>query len=350
MLLKGFSMPKTFSRAIQRCTFLFSLSFALSSFSAAQAQQPLTLLTKTPLPQISGDFDHFAFDLNRNRLVVAAEENHTLEVFELKSGKHLRTIPGFKAPHSIAYVSGKDEFFIADGEDASCIILSGSDFHRVDRIPLAPGADAALYDSQKGRLYIGNGGREEKKKTSTITIIAVADHKKIGEIPIDGDNIEAMAVDHAHHRLFVNIRDKKQIGVIDLSSNKTVSTWTAPGMNRNTTLRFDEVNQRVFVAGRTPGKFYVFNATDGSLVTAMDSVDMADDMTWDPESHRIYVTGSQGISIFKQQSKDAYTQLSRMTTIGGKTSIFVPQLKQFYVVHPKNDVEGASLLIYRANP
>jgi DNA-binding beta-propeller fold protein YncE len=342
-------MLKYLARSLYVCTLLFPLSLALPNLSVAQSQEPLTFLTKTPLPKISGDFDHFAFDLKRNRLIVAAEENHTLETFDLKTGKHVQSIPGFKAPHSIAYVPEKDELFITDGEDASCIVLSGADFHRVDRIPLAAGADAALYDAASKRFYIGNGGREAKQKTSTITILSVTDHKTVGEIPINGDNIEAMAVDHAHNRLFVNIRDKKQIGVIDLSSNKTVSTWTTPGMNRNTALRFDEAEQRIFIAGRTPGKFFVFNATDGSLVTSLDSVDMADDMTWDPTSHRIYVTGSQGISIFTQKTKDSYVPLSRMATVGGKTSIYVPQLRQFYVVHPKNETEGASLLIYRVN-
>jgi hypothetical protein len=33
-------------------------------------------------------------------------------------------------------------------------------------------------------------------------------------------------------------------------------------MNRNTP-RFDEPNQRIFIAGRTSGKFFVFNATTG---------------------------------------------------------------------------------------
>jgi DNA-binding beta-propeller fold protein YncE len=318
--------------------------------AVSQSHEPLTLLNTIRLPGIDGDFDHLAYDLKRNRLIAAAEENHTLEVFDLKTGKHLQSISGFKAPHSIAYVPEDDELFITDGEDASCLILSASDFHRISRIPLRAGADAALYDPATKRYYIGNGGREEKAKASVITIISVTDHRKLADISIDGDNIEAMAVDHAHHRLFVNIRDKKQIGVVHLTSNKVVTTWTTPGMNRNTPMKFDEANQRVFIVGRTPGKFFVFNATSGSLITSMDCVDMADDLTWDSALRRIYVTGSQGISIFHQDSKDTYTQLSQMNTIGGKTSIYVPELKQFYVVHPKAATGNAALLIYRVNP
>jgi DNA-binding beta-propeller fold protein YncE len=331
-------------------SFAVSLLFAIPHLAVAQSQEPLTLLTTIQLPGIDGDFDHFAYDLKRNRLIVAAEEHHTLELFDLKTGRHLQSIDGFKAPHSIAYVPENDELFVTDGEDASCLILSASDFHRVSRIPLRAGPDAALYDPASKRYYIGNGGREEKAKTSVITILSVIDHRKVADIAIDGDNIEAMAVDHNHHRLFVNIRDKKEIGVVDLTSNTVVATWTAPGMNRNTPMKFDESAQRIFIAGRTPGKFFVFDAATGSLITSMDCIDMADDLTWDSVLHRIYVTGSQGISIFHQDPKDTYSQLSQMKTIGGKTSMYVPELKQFYVVHPKAATGNASLLVYRVNP
>lgn len=330
---------------------LFFLSILVTQQPAvAQSHEPLTLLTTIQLPGIDGDFDHFAYDFKRNRLIAAAEEHHTLEVFDLKTGKHVQSIGGFKAPHSIAYVSDNDELLITDGEDASCLILSASDFHRVSRIPLRAGADAALYDPATGRYYIGNGGREEKAKASVVTILSVTDHRKVADVTIDGDNIEAMAVDHALHRLFVNIRDKKEIGVVDLTSNAVVTTWTASGMNRNTPMKLDEPNQRIFIAGRTPGKFFVLDAASGSLITSMNCIDMADDLTWDPVLHRIYVTGSKGISIFHQDSKDAYNQLSQMETMGGKTSIYVSELRQFYVVHPKAATGNAALLIYRVNP
>jgi hypothetical protein len=338
------------NKALSMSSFAVSLLFAVPHLAVAQPQEPLSSQATIQLPGIDGDFDHFAYDLKRDRLIVAAEEHHTLELFDLKTGKHLRSVSGFKAPHSIAYVPENDELLITDGDDASCLIISASDFHRISRIPLRAAPDSALYDPESKRYYVGNGGRGEKASTSVITVLSVTDHRKIADIPSEGDNIEAMAVDHAHHRLFVNIRDKKQIGVVELTSNAVVATWTTPGMNRNTPMKFDESNQRLFIAGRTPGKFFVFDATSGSLITSMDCVDMADDLTWDPVLHRIYVTGSQGISIFRQDTKGTYTQLSQMKTIGGKTSIYVPELKQFYVVHPKADTGNASLLIYRVNP
>jgi hypothetical protein len=139
LFLRGFLMFMRLSKALSLGSFAMSLLFAIPHLATAQSQEPLTLLTKIQLPGIDGDFDHFAYDLKRNRLIVAAEEHHTLELFDLKTGKHLQSISGFKAPHSIAYVPESDELFVTDGEDASCLILSASDFHRVSRIPLRAG-------------------------------------------------------------------------------------------------------------------------------------------------------------------------------------------------------------------
>jgi len=196
---------------------------------------------------------------------------------------------------------------------------------------------------------VANGGREEKASTSNITEISVMDHKIVAQISVDGDNVEAMAIDHTHNRLFANIRDKKQVGVIDLASKQVVARWIAPGLNRNTTLTFDPTTKRVFVAGRSPGKFVVFDATDGRVVTEMNCVNNADGMVWDPVARRVYISGSQGLSIFSQEGPDQYRSLTQIPTNGGKTSLYVPEVKQLYIVHPKTEIDDAALLIFKTN-
>jgi hypothetical protein len=78
-------------------------------------------------------------------------------------------------------------------------------------------------------------------------------------------------------------------------------------------------------------------------------VNINDDMTWDPVLQRVYVSGTQGLSIFHQDSPDSYTEIANLPTNGGKTSYYVPQVNQFFVVHPKTDVDIAGLLVYRVN-
>src|SRR6202022_4933628 len=80
---------------------LLPVGAALADSAADKA--PLRLVTKIALPGIDGDFDHFAADVKGNRLFLAAEEHHTVEVFDLRSGKRLHSNTGFDTPHSIVY-------------------------------------------------------------------------------------------------------------------------------------------------------------------------------------------------------------------------------------------------------
>lgn len=329
---------------------------AMAAHAADQPRQPLTLVSQTYLPDIVGDFDHFAVDLKRNHLFVSAEVHHSIEMFDLKTGEHLKSLPGFKTPHSVAFSPDKDELMICDGGDSSLILLNAQSLERTDRIQLVDGSattkadspDAAFYDAGTRLYYIGNGGVSAKLATSKISVFSVDQRKLIGDFEVPGDNVESIGVDDVHNRLYVNIRDKKQIGVFDLKTKQMLTTWTTPDMNRNTALLVDPKSERIFVAGRKPGTLYVFNP-DGKVVAQKPCVETNDDMNWDPQSKLLYVSGTQGLSIYHQDTPDTYTEVTRIPTNGGKTSTLVSQAGMFFVVHPKTDVDMAGLLVYHVN-
>ena len=343
-----------------------SLITAAATFGPAAAlaappagtMPPVTLLKTTYLPDVVGDFDHFAADLKRNHLFVSAEVHHSVEVFDLKTGEHLQSIGGLKTPHSLAFDAAKDQLLVADGGDSALIILDAGDFHRKGRVQLIDGSatgkgdspDAAYYDQKTRLYYIGNGGASANLPTSTISIFSPAEGKIVDEIKdLPGNNLESMVVDDARNRLYVNVRDQKEIAVVDLKTKQVVTTWTTPDMNKNTALTLDPAAKRLFVAGRNPGIFYVFNVETGKVVSQMPCVNVNDDMTWDPVLKRLYISGSQGLSIFHQDSPDKYTQVLNLPTNGGKTSTYVRAVNQLYVIHPKTDVDIAGLLVYRVN-
>jgi hypothetical protein len=339
---------------------LLAVSFALvalPAYAADRKEQPVTLLSTTYLPEIVGDFDHFTVDLKRGHLFVSAEVHHSVEMFDLKTGAHLQSIGGFKTPHSIAFAPEKDQLMVADGGDSSLVLISGEDFHRIDRIQLIDGSatgkgdspDAAYYDTVNRLYYIGNGGVSANLPDSQISVFSVDEGKLVGSISIPGNNVEGMGIDNVHHRLYVNIRDKHEVGVVDLQTKKVIATWTTPDLNANTALAVDAEHERVFVTGRKPGGFYVFDH-DGKVVSQKPCVNINDDMSWDSVLKRVYISGTQGLSIFHQDSPDSYTEIANIPTNGGKTSYYIPQTHQFFVIHPKTDVDIAGLLVYHVNP
>ena len=304
-----------------------TLSSSVSADAQGKQNSPVTLVSVTYLPDIVGDFDHFAVDLKRGHLFVSAEVHHSVEMFDVNTGAHLKSIGGFQTPHTLAFAPEKDELLVADGGDSALVVLSGEDFHRIDRVPLFDGSatdkgdspDAGYYDTAHRLFYIGNGGASANMPDSRISIFSVDQGKLVGSISIPGNNVESMGIDTPHHRLYVNIRDKHEIGVVDLSTNQLLTTWTTPDLSANTALAVDSKTQRIFVAGRKPGIFYVFNQ-DGKVVSQKPCADINDDMTWDPVLKRLYISGTQGLSIFHQDSADGYSEIANIPTNGGKTA------------------------------
>lgn len=311
--------------------------------------QPLTLLRTIRVPDVVGDFNVFAVDRSRNHLFVTADRHGTIEMFDLQSGDHLKTIGGVKEPHMLAFIPSKGQLWIGDAGASAIVILDASDFHEVSRISLPTAPTAGLYDDQTHTFYIQDDGVDSKLDYSTINVISVDTEKIVGKLRVDAANLESMALDHTTNRLFINIRDKKQIGVIDLRTMSLVQTWTIPDLNLNTPMELDSAGKRLFIAGRKPGKFYVVDTSSGKVVYEADCINIADHMVWDPRLKRMYITGSQGISIFKQIDADHYQKLAEFPTNGGKIGTFVPELNRFYIVHPKTDIDIAGLLVYHVN-
>jgi DNA-binding beta-propeller fold protein YncE len=328
------------------------VALAIFPLYAESKPEPLSLISTQPIADVQGgDFDHFAVDLKRNRLFVSAEKQQSIEVFNLNTGEHIQTGSGVvKTPHTLAFVPDKNELFVADGGDASCLVLDGTDLHLINRIPLEGGPDAGIYDPQTRIFYVGNGGRGAKTDHSYLSEISVDQQRETGRIRVESSNLESMAIDHKTEKLYVNLRDKKKIGVIDLKNKTVAQIWDVPELNLNTPLAYDSKDHRLFIGARKPGKLYILNSDNGSVIQTLSVVDIADDMTYDAPHHRIYISGAEGVNVVVQKDPDHYEVVQKLDTLGGKTSEYVPSLKQFYVVHTKSDLAPeAGLQIYKVN-
>jgi DNA-binding beta-propeller fold protein YncE len=322
------------------------------SVNAVAGPDPLELIKNTPLPEITGgDFDHFAVDLDKNRLYVPAEVYASIEVFNLKTGEHLRSATGLvKSPHMLALMPDKHELFVADAHDAACDVLDAGDLHLLKRIALEPGPDFGVYDDASKILYLGNGGKGAQADFSYISLISVDRKEVIDRIRVDAATLKGMRIDPQANRLYVNMRDKNAVGVIDLGSRAVIRTWTYPGLTSNAAMGFDEGNHRLFIGSRNPGGLFILDSNSGKLVATLKTVNISDDMTFDAAHRRLIVSGADGVDVFVQDNPDSYRLIQHVDTLGGKTSVYVPSLKRFYVVHTKGEqAPEAGLQIFKVN-
>ncbi|MFM0375340.1 YncE family protein [Paraburkholderia aspalathi] len=316
---------------------LACLSFASISLAARPSASPLAILSTTPLPDVTGgDFDHFAVDLAHSRLYVSAEKYGSIEVFGLPDGQHLASVKTVaRAPHKIVLANDGKELLIADAGDANVKVVDTKTFKVKKVVPLEPQPDSGIADRQSGIFYVGNGGVQSHKGSAYISLISLADDSVVGRIDVPAGQLKAMVIDRSTHRLFVNMREKNEIGVIDLNTRKLTSIWHVPGPSLNSAMAFDPKTRRLFIGSRKPGKLFVMDASNGSVIQSLYIVDISDDMTFDALRHRLYVTGAGGLDVVKQVDSNHYAIEQHIDTLGGKTSIYIPSLQRLYVVHTK---------------
>jgi hypothetical protein len=142
-----------------RTTVRTAVCLSVFACSVVFAQTSSVKLIKTvDLPGYSGDFDHFAVDYDRNRLLLAAEDHGTMEVFNLKTSTHLRTVHGFGNPHSILVRKGVPTIFVTDSAKQGPTIRDASTYVKKQSVAMTPGSDTAKYDAAANVLYIVTGG------------------------------------------------------------------------------------------------------------------------------------------------------------------------------------------------
>src|SRR6266404_1320962 len=176
---------------------------------------PLKLVQTIKLPaEIKGRFDHFAVDLSGNRLFATPEDNHAVLVFELKSGKLLRTIKGIGKPHAILYREDLHQLYVTDGDAGDLKIFDSKTYGLKSSVKLLEDADSIGYDPATKYLYIDNGGGDVRETYSMLSVVDTTSGKKITDIKVDGETLEAMALESSSPKMYVNNKAKNRVDVI----------------------------------------------------------------------------------------------------------------------------------------
>jgi len=318
-----------------RKSFTVFLALFLVTISAhAQIDPPIRLIHTTFLPGYVGDFEHFAADVKGNRLFLIAEDHKTVEVLNIRTGGRIHTITGFGQPRAIEYLPDPNSLIVTEGDEESGAVelVSGSTYQIINKIMLPTNVDGGVYNPVKKYYYVESGGQGQDAKTHLLSIIDTQSFKRIGDITLPGTKSEAMAIDHAGAKLYVNLRGPDEIGVVDLATRQLVARWPIPEAKNENALVLDEPNHRLFSASHTPPKLFVFDIDTGKVIASLPCAENSDDMGYDPVRKRIYITGDGSASVIEQPDADHYVSVAEVPTgYRAKTSIFVPEVNRLYI-------------------
>src|ERR1700719_966979 len=232
---------------MKKMRFVFLALFVGLAFSLqAQQKAPLKLVETIPLPGLKdGDFDHFAPDVDGHRLFLTAEENGKVQVLDTNTNKLIHTIEDLKAPHAILYRRDLKKLFIVDGDASAVKVYDSDSYQMTSEIKVAIDADSIAYDPATNYMYVVTGGREAHTPYSLISVIDTNNAKKLRDIKIDSNHIEAIVLEKGGPRLFMNITGKDAVGVMDRNGSALTATWPLPAEDRaNVAMAFDEGDHR----------------------------------------------------------------------------------------------------------
>ena len=178
-------------------------------------------------------------------------------------------------------------------------MYGGGSYAELGTIKLDDDCDSSAYDSKTKYLYVVNGGRDAHQAYSLISIVDTTTAKKIANMKINTDSVEALALESSGPRLFVNQTGLNSVGVFDREKHTQLAAWSiAQEGQRNGPLALDEANHRLFVVTANPGKLIVLDSDSGRILARLPCVSLADDIAYDRENKRIDITGDQFIDVF----------------------------------------------------
>jgi DNA-binding beta-propeller fold protein YncE len=334
-------------------TLLLVTPLALSSLADGRGSSALSLKTQIALPNVKGRIDHFSVDVKGQRLFVAAVENHTLEVIDLKAGHPLRTIADLAEPQGVFYDASTNRLFVACALDGVTKIFDGTTFQVLATAKFPDDADNIRYDARGKRVVVGYAGAKQlRNRTEGAGGLGFLDSNgnKAGDVVIDA-HPESFRLEETGSRIFVNVPDKEEIEVIDGARFTVLARWPVTSAQGNFPMALDEPHHRLFVATRTPSRMLVFDTETGREVAAGETAGPSDDLFYDSRRGRVYVLTSAGfLEVFQDKDHNHYERIEHYPTPPHtQTGLFVPEWGRLFAAAPREGEQSAEIRVYQAN-
>ena len=315
------------------------LGFINAVVSMGQDIETLTLEKEIALPGVEGRIDHFSVDVPGERLFIAAVENGSVEILDLRKGERTAEIKGLEEPQGAYYDSKTGRLYIATGGDGKLRIYDGKSLMVREAIEFGDDADNVRYDQQTGDIWVGygNGGIGIVNSTGqNVGSVALGTHPESFQFEQNGD------------RVYVNVPKQFGIAVVDRKKRAVIAKWGLGGLFANYPMALDDANNRLFVGCRFPARLVIMDATSGRVITSLPTVGDTDEVFYDPSRRQVYVIGGEGVvEVLREREPDHYERVGKIPTRpGARTGLFVRVFNRLYVATPNRGSQVAKVLVY----
>jgi DNA-binding beta-propeller fold protein YncE len=219
----------------------------------------------------------------------AMPESADVSVFELEP-----------AAHGVIVDPRSRLAFVTRSEANTVDVFDPKNMRLVKRIPVATDPDGIFYDPSSKLVYVASSD------AMLATLIDPASQSSIGTLSLGG-NPEFAALDPETKLLYQNLADTNAVVAVDLTKRLIVQRWPLEGCEMPTGMAIDAADRRLFIACGKSAKLAIFDLGRHRVVASVPVGLGPDSVAYDPELHRIYVTGLFGrLSVVNQAAGDTY--------------------------------------------
>jgi DNA-binding beta-propeller fold protein YncE len=246
------------------------------------------------LPGTQEKYDFIRMDTAGNRLLLGHEGNKSFDVFDIATGKLLKTIPSCTSQDAVADAKN-GRYYVSGNDPARMVIVDSGKLEVSGEVPVPGPTDLIAFNPQSGMVY------ECDDKAGEVWVIDPAAKKIVDTIKVDGSGVEDLAFDPEYKHLYQAVKGTSTIAVIDPATNKVTASWPcAPDKGPHGIAMVPEANGLLVACA---GKLLLFDRTTGKITATAATGDRVDEIAYDPGLHVAYCASRQGkISVVSAES------------------------------------------------
>lgn len=208
-------------------------------------------------------------------------------VVDLKTLQTLSKVETGQNPDGMLYEPGLQEIYLFNGRGQSATVIDAKSAAVVATIPLDGKPEFGTADAKAGRVY------DNLEDKSEVAVIDTKAHKVVDRWPIaPGEEASGMAIDVAHHRLFLGCGNEKMVMMDSTTGKVLADVPIGRGVDANA---FDPGTQLAF-ASCGDGTVTIAHEDGPDKLTVVQSLKTeppARTMTIDPRTHKIYLASAK---------------------------------------------------------
>jgi YVTN family beta-propeller protein len=272
----------------------------------------------------SGGWDYLTIDSAAKRLFVTRSDR--VLVINTSDGSLAATIPDTQGVHGIALAPQLGMGFTSNGRSNTVTVFDLKSLKPYHVIAVnGQNPDAILYDSASGHVYTFNG------RSQDISVIDPAQAKVIELLPAGGK--PEFAVANGSGRIFFNIEDVSQLGVIDSTTSKVIAKWPLPNCQEPTGLATDNARRRLFSVCAN-GVLVVTDADSGRPVAEVPIGKGPDAAAFDADRRLVFSSNGQDgtLTAIREDDADHFSVIATVVTQkSARTMALDPRTHRIYL-------------------